>query len=315
MSLLAVIALGGNALLRDGQVGTIDEQEQNTYDTLENIVFLIRKGYNIVITHGNGPQVGNILMQTNAGEQLYGIPQMPVDICVADSQGGVGYMVERMLRNVLKKHHISREVVTLITLTLVDPADPAFQNPTKRIGKKYSKEEAEKLEAEKGWTFKPEIKGNGGFRRVVPSPKPIRIMNHRVVETMARQGTIVVAAGGGGIPVFIDDENNIRPAEVVVDKDLASARLASQIKADELYILTDVPFVYLDYKTPDEKALETLSIVTARQYLSENKFGEGSMAPKVEAAIQFIGNGGRKCIITEAGKLSDRSFGTKIVKA
>lgn len=314
MSLLAVIALGGNALLRDGQLGTIDEQEQNTYDTLENIVFLIRKGYNIVITHGNGPQVGNILMQTDAGEQLYGIPQMPVDICVADSQGGVGYMIERMLRNVLKKHHISREVVTLITLTLVDPADPAFQNPTKRVGKKYTQEEAGKLEAGKGWKFKPEIKGNGGFRRVVPSPKPIRIMNHRVVETMARQGTIVIAAGGGGIPVFIDEDHNVRPAEVVVDKDLASARLASQIKADELFILTDVPFVYFDYKAPGEKPLETLSIKEAQQYLSENKFGEGSMAPKVEAAIQFLGNGGKKCIITEADKLSDKSFGTKIVK-
>jgi carbamate kinase len=254
-------------------------------------------------------------MQTDAGEQLYGIPQMPVDICVADSQGGVGYMIERMLRNVLKKHHISREVVTLITLTLVDPADPAFQNPTKRVGKKYTQEEAEKLEAHKGWKFKSEIKGNGGFRRVVPSPKPIRIMNHRVVETMARQGTIVIAAGGGGIPVYIDEERNVRPAEVVVDKDLASARLASQIKADELFILTDVPFVYLEYKTPDEKALETLSIAEAKQYLSENKFGEGSMAPKVEAAVQFLSNGGKKCIITEAKKLSDKSIGTKIVKA
>ncbi len=315
MSLLAVIALGGNALLRDNQLGTIDEQEQNTYDTLENIVFLIRKGYNIVITHGNGPQVGNILMQTDAGEQLYGIPQMPVDICVADSQGGVGYMIERMLRNVLKNHHISREVVTLITLTLVDPADPAFQNPTKRVGKKYMQEEAEKLEAGKGWKFKPEMKGNGGFRRVVPSPKPIRIMNHRVVETMARQGTIVIAAGGGGIPVYIDEERNVRPAEVVVDKDLASARLASQIKADELIILTDVPFVYLDYKTPEEKPLERLTISEAQQYLSESKFGEGSMAPKVEAAIQFLSNGGKKCIITEARNLSDKSIGTKIVKA
>lgn len=315
MSLLAVIALGGNALLRDSQLGTIDEQEQNTYDTLENIVFLIRKGYNIVITHGNGPQVGNILMQTDAGEQLYGIPQMPVDICVADSQGGVGYMIERMLRNVLKKHHISREVVTLITLTLVDPADPAFQYPTKRVGKKYTQAEAEKLEADKGWKFKTENKGNGGFRRVVPSPKPIRIMNHRVVETMARQGTIVIAAGGGGIPVYIDDERNVRPAEVVVDKDLASARLASQIKADELFILTDEPFVYLDYKTPEEKPLERLTISEAQQYLSENKFGEGSMAPKVEAAIKFLSNGGKKCIITEANKLSDKSFGTKIVKA
>jgi carbamate kinase len=315
MSLLAVIALGGNALLRDGQSGTIDEQEQNTSDTLENIVFLLRKGYNIVITHGNGPQIGNILMQGDAGEQVYGIPQMPVDICVADSQGGVGYMIERILRNVLKNHHISREVVSLITLTLVDPADPAFQNPTKRVGKRYSKEEAEQLEASKGWKFKQEIKGNGGFRRVVPSPKPIRIMNHRVVETMARQGTIVIAAGGGGIPVFIDEESNVRPAEVVVDKDLASATLATQIKADEFYILTDVPFVYLNYKTDEEKALGVLSIADAQQYLSENKFGEGSMAPKVEAAIQFLANGGKKCIITEAIRLSDKSFGTKIVKS
>jgi carbamate kinase len=314
MSLLAVIALGGNALLRENQLGTIDEQEQNTYDTLEHIVFLIRRGYNIVITHGNGPQIGNILMQGDAGEQIYGIPQMPVDICVADSQGGIGYMVERMLRNVLKNNHISREVVSLITLTLIDPADPAFQNPTKRVGKMYSLAEAENLETIKKWKFKQEIKGNGGYRRVVPSPKPIRILNHRVVETMARQGTIVIAAGGGGIPVYIDEQSNVRPAEVVVDKDLASATLASQIKADELFILTDVPYVYLDYQTPDEKALEILTIAEAKKYLAENKFGEGSMAPKVEAAIQFLSNGGRKCVITEATKLSAKDSGTKIVK-
>jgi len=312
MSQLAVVALGGNAIQRGDQVGTIDEQEENTTRTLENLVFLIRQGYQLVITHGNGPQVGNILLRNDAGEAMYGIPQMPVDICVADSQGGIGYMIERMLRNVLHKHNLHREIVTLVTLTMVDRNDPAFSNPTKRIGKLCTREEAERLSKEKGWIFKEEMKAGNGFRRVVPSPEPLKIMNSGVVEYMARQGTIVVAAGGGGVPVYLDEKGDVRPAEVVIDKDLASSLLATSIRASEFYILTDVPYVYINYRQPDEKAVEFLDFADTERYLAKGMFGEGNMAPKIRACLNFIRQGGRKAVITEAFKLEDKRYGTKI---
>jgi carbamate kinase len=309
---LAVIALGGNALLRDNQLGTIDEQEQNTTDTLENLVFLIKEGYDLVITHGNGPQVGNILMRNDAGEGVYGIPQMPLDICVADSQGGIGYMIERMLRNVLHKHGIKRQVVTLMTMSLVNEKDDAFNRPSKHIGKIYSKEESERIAAEKSWIFKESKKREGGYRRVVPSPIPIEIINEGIVESLARAGTIVVAAGGGGVPVYRDAEGRIRPSESVIDKDLASALLGARIGADEFYILTDVPFVYINYNTPQQEVVEFLNYADTMSLLDSGMFGEGDMAPKIKACLQFIKNGGEKSVITEAFKLEDRSYGTKI---
>jgi carbamate kinase len=312
MKKLAVIALGGNALLRRDQEGTIDEQEQNTTETLENLVFLLNEGYDLVITHGNGPQIGNVLMRNEAGEQIYGIPRMPVDICVADTQGGIGYMVERMLRNVLNRHNIQKEVVTLVTMVEVDREDPAFSNPTKRIGHIYTREEAQALEVQKGWVFKDEVKKKGGWRRVVPSPRPVRISNEKVIETLARQGTIVIASGGGGIPVYIDEKKDVRPAEVVIDKDLASSLMAARIGADEFYILTDVPYVYLDYGKETERWVEFLNYRDTMRYLEEGQFAEGSMAPKIRACLQFIEQGGRKSVITEATKLEDRRYGTKI---
>lgn len=312
MNKLAVVALGGNALLRGDQSGTIDEQEQNTADTLENLIFLIKEGYSIVITHGNGPQVGNILMRNDAGELNYGIPQMPLDICVADSQGGIGYMIERVLRNVLHKHKIKKEIVTLVTMVEVDKNDEAFKNPTKRVGKIYDKEQADKLTNEKGWIFKEEVKTKGGWRRVVPSPRPISIMNHSVVKTLAEQGTIVVAAGGGGVPVYMDEKGDVRPSEAVIDKDLASALLGASIGADEFYILTDVPYVYINYKQPNEQKMEFLDRADTLKYLDQGMFSEGSMAPKIRACLEFIEQGGEKSVITEAFKLEDKSYGTKI---
>ena len=309
---LAVVAMGGNALLRDNQIGTIDEQEQNTTDTLENLVFLIRDGYNLVITHGNGPQVGNILMRNDAGESVYGIPQMPLDICVADSQGGIGYMIERMLRNVLHKHNIHREVVTLMTMALVKEDDQAFKHPSKRIGRIYDQAEVDQITSTKSWIFKESKKREGGFRRVVPSPEPIEIINEKVVESLARQGTIVVASGGGGVPVYRDAEGRIRPSEAVIDKDLASALLGARIGADEFYILTDVPFVYINYNTAQQKVVEFLNYADTVSLLEQGMFGEGDMAPKIKACLQFIKNGGEKSVITEAFKLEDKSYGTKI---
>jgi len=185
---LAVIALGGNALLRNFQKGTIAEQEENTMETLRNLVFMVKEGYNLVITHGNGPQIGNILLRNDAGEQLYGIPPMPLDVCVADSQGGIGYMIERMMRNVLMENKIEKDVVTIVTQVIVKKDDPALLNPTKRIGKVYSGDDAEKLHREKGWIYKNSPKQKDGWRRVVPSPMSVKIFNRHSINTIARNG-------------------------------------------------------------------------------------------------------------------------------
>ena len=309
---LAVVALGGNALLRDNQVGTIEEQEQNTTETLENLIFLVNEGYDLVITHGNGPQVGNILMRNDAGEQLYNISQMPIDICVADSQGGIGYMIERMFRNVLNKHSIDKNVISLITEVVVDINDPAFRDPQKRVGRIYSREQADDLTARKGWIFREEVKEERGYRRVVPSPKPVGIINAPVINDLARKGNIVIAAGGGGVPVYIDEHNNVRPAEAVIDKDKASSLLATRIGADEFYILTDVPYIYLNYKKPDQQIREFLNYADTLRYLKEGQFAKGSMAPKIEACLDFIKHGGKMSVITEAFKLADKKYGSKI---
>ena len=309
---LAVVALGGNALLRGDQVGTIDEQETNTTETLENLVFLINEGYDLIITHGNGPQVGNILMRNDAGEQMYNIAQMPIDICVADSQGGIGYMIERMFRNVLNKYEIDKNVICIVTQVIVDINDPAFSDPQKRIGKIYTRQQANDLGTKKGWIFKEEVKTRDGFRRVVPSPSPSGIMNVSIIQELARKGNIVIAAGGGGVPVYIDDKKDVRPAEAVIDKDLASSLLATQVAADEFYILTDVPYIYINFGKPDQEIIEFLNYADALKYLNEGQFSKGSMAPKIEACLNFIKKGGKKSVITEAFKLADKKFGSKI---
>ncbi|MBN2863844.1 MAG: carbamate kinase, partial [Bacteroidales bacterium] len=273
---------------------------------------LLREKYDLVITHGNGPQVGNILMRNDAGEQVYNIAQMPVDICVADSQGGIGYMIERMLRNILNKHKIERNVVCIVTSVLVDINDTAFNDPQKRIGKIYTKKEADALTLKKGWIFREEVKEAGGYRRVVPSPVPMYVINHSVIRDLATQGNIVIAAGGGGIPVYIDEKKDVRPAEAVIDKDLASSLLASLIGADEFYILTDVPYIYINYKKPDQHIREFLNYADALKYLNEGQFAKGSMEPKIRACLNFLEKGGRLSVITEAFKLADMKYGSKI---
>ncbi len=237
---------------------------------------------------------------------------MPLDICVADSQGGIGYMIERMLRNVLHKHGIDKEVITLVTMVLVEEKDPAFGKPSKQVGKIYDQNEANRIAGEKGWIFKESKKRAGGYRRVVPSPAPIGIFNEKAVESLARQGNIVVASGGGGIPVYRDKQGRIRPSESVIDKDLASALLGARIKADEFYILTDVPYVYINFNTPQQEVREFLNYKDTMDLLEKGMFGEGDMAPKIRACLQFIEQGGEKSVITEAFKLEDRKYGTKI---
>lgn len=309
---IAVVALGGNALLRENEKGTIEQQESNTTETLENLIFLLKEGFELVITHGNGPQVGNILMRNEAGQQVYDIAPMPLDVCVADSQGGIGYMIERMIRNVLKKHGIKKNVITLVSMTIVDPDDPAFTNPTKGIGKIYSEAEARKLQDKKGWIFKPSAKAHGGWRRMVSSPQPIDIINREIIETLVRAGNIVITAGGGGIPVYYDENNDLRTLDAVVDKDLASALLAAKIKANEFYILTDVSFIYKDFGLPTQEKLEFLNYADTIKYLDAGTFAEGTMAPKIKACLYFIRHGGEKSVITEAKKLEDKSYGSKI---
>ncbi len=312
MNKLAVIAFGGNAILRGNEEGTIEQQEQNATDTLENLVHLIKDGYELVITHGNGPQVGNILLRNDAGAQLHNIPAMPLDICVADSQGGIGYMIERMMRNVLNKHGIKKNVITMVTLVEVNQNDPAFQNPSKRIGKTYSKEDAERLANDLNWVFKPSTKQKNSFQRVVPSPAPLDIINKETIQLLVENGNIVIAAGGGGIPVYIDNEKNVRTLDAVIDKDMASSLLATNINADEFYVLTDVSFIYKDFGKPTQEKLEFLNYNDTIKYLEAGTFAEGTMEPKIRACLNFIKNGGKKSVITEAKKLEDKSFGSKI---
>lgn len=313
MRKLAVVAFGGNALLQANQRGTIDEQEQNAYETSEKLLVLInQKNYNLVITHGNGPQVGNLLLNNTAGNKLYGLPEMPLDICVAYSQGFIGYVIEQQLRNVLMANDLDRDIITIITQVLVNKDDPAFNNPTKPVGPYYTREEADRIIAESGAVFAEDPRGRG-FRKVVASPRPLVISNKKSIEKIAREGTIVVAVGGGGIPVFYKEENKLQGIDAVIDKDLASALLASQINADKFFILTDVPKVCLNFNTPQEKTLDRISIAQARQYLAEGHFAEGSMAPKIRAAIYFVEHSGKDAIITKTTKLGIDDGGTRVV--
>jgi carbamate kinase len=312
MSKLAVIALGGNAIIRGDERGTIEEQYKNSSDTIHNLIYLLKDGYNLVVCHGNGPQVGNILLRNDAGEDLYDIPQMPLDICVADSQGGIGYMLEKMLKNILVKEGIQKDVVTVVTQTLVSKNDPAFQNPTKRIGKTYNKVQADELSSKKGWIFKRSSKGENVWRRVVPSPEPIAIMNEKIIKNLVNSGAIVIAVGGGGIPVYYDEEGMLQSVEAVIDKDAASSLLASNIDANKFYILTDVPYVYANFGTPAQEIVEFMNKKDVEALIKSGEFGEGNMLPKIKSALRFVENGGEKSVITEASKLENRKYGTRI---
>jgi len=308
---LAVIALGGNALLRGNEIGTIDEQEKNTFDTCKQLVDLVKKDFNIIITHGNGPQVGNILLRNEAGYDKYKIPQMPMDICVADSQGGIGYMIERQLRNVFTEEKIRRNVVTLVTQVLVDKKDPAFENPTKPVGPFYLKEEADLLSKKNNWVFKKDPRSRG-WRKVVASPTPLKIMNQEVIRSIANRGTIVIAVGGGGVPVYKHENGYLEAIEAVIDKDLASSVLAREIKADRFYIVTDVPKVYINFNKKNQQALNSIKVKEITKYVDTGEFGAGSMGPKIRAAIKFAVSTGNESIITDTNSLSIPGCGTRI---
>lgn len=311
MKKLGVVAFGGNALLQAGQEGTIEEQELNAYEASINLLNLLKNNYNIVITHGNGPQVGNILLSEQAGFEVHGLPEMPLDVCVAYSQGFIGYMIEQQLRNVLEANDMDQDIITIITQVLVNKDDPAFNNPTKPIGPYLTKEEADKMAKETGSVFM-EDKSRGGWRKVVASPKPLVISNKKSIEQLARSGQIVIAVGGGGIPAFYVEPNKLQGIDAVIDKDLASSLLAKQIGAERLFILTDVPKVCLNFNTPQEKAIDRMSIAEARKYLKEGQFTEGSMAPKIRAAVDFVENTGKDAIITKTTLLGVDDGGTRV---
>ena len=304
---LAVVAFGGNALLRSGDKGTYDEQLANVRATCAEVCHLVARGYDIIIGHGNGPQVGNALLRHEAGKRVFGLEAMPMDFCGAETQGSIAYMIETGMEQALRAEGMDRDVVSLVTRVEVAADDPMFKTPTKPVGPYYTKEEVEGLEG----VYKEDPRGRG-WRKVVASPVPVRISNIGLVGRLAREGYIVVTVGGGGIPV-INAGGAMKGVEAVIDKDLASALAAIETGADELYILTDVPKVYVNFRKPDEKALDTMTVAEAKKYLAEGQFAEGSMAPKVRAGIRFIEGGGRKCIITEAGQLSNPACGTHIL--
>ncbi len=307
-----MIAFGGNALLRSGQTGNYSEQLANVENTCEQLYPLIERGYNIVIGHGNGPQVGNGLLRHEAGLKEYGLPAMPMDFCGSETQGSIAYMIETGMERVMRRHGLKRKVVSLITRVEVGADDPKFKNPTKPVGPYYTKEEAERLHSETGAIYSEDPKGNG-WRKVVASPIPLKINNIEIVRELAKKGNIVVTVGGGGIPVINTPEGH-KGVEAVIDKDLASAICANEIKADEFYILTDVPKVFINFRKTNQKALDTITIAQAKEYLAQGQFTEGSMAPKVSAGILFVENGGSECVITEAGQLRNPSCGTRIIK-
>lgn len=307
-----VVAFGGNALLKSGQTGTIDEQEANVYETCSTLVPLIQEGYSIILTHGNGPQVGNVLLRQEAGKKIHKLPVMPIDICVAETQGFIGYMIEQQMRNVLEKHNLDKDILTIVTQVIVDKNDEAFKKPSKPIGPYYAKNEVEKLKEENQDNQYQEDSRGRGWRRVVASPKPIRINNIKSIERLADNGAIVVTCGGGGIPAFYVEPNKLQGIDAVIDKDLVSSMLAAQVNADKFMILTDISKVYLHFNTPKQKAIDQMNLSEARKYLEEGHFASGSMGPKIKGAIHFIENGGKEVLITEAKNIGNPKEGTKI---
>jgi carbamate kinase len=314
-----VAAFGGNAITRSNERGTVDEQRANVVVMCEQILPLIVAGHRVVIIHGNGPQVGALALQVEAGRAL-GVPDQPFDVLGAMTEGQIGYLIQQTLGNLLTNHvrelpegsasfgRVGRpDVVSLVTQVVVDEDDPAFAHPTKPIGPFYDRETAEGLARAKGWTVVQD--SDRGWRRVVPSPQPIEVVEASAIRALIQSGAIVVAGGGGGIPVVRDADRSLRGVEAVIDKDLAAERLASLVGADTLVLLTGVRKVALDYGTPQQRDLASVSIADAERYLADGQFPAGSMGPKVKAATKFLTNGGEQAIVTSPEALADALAG------
>lgn len=290
----AVVAFGGNAISPPTNVESLSTQFEFTWRSLGGIVELLKRGYNLAITHGNGPQVGIALRRAELASTE--LPLVPLEILVADTQGSIGYMIEQCLQNRLAREGLNHRVVTLVSQVYVDEKDPALSEPTKFIGRVYSKEQAEKFMKQEGWIMKP-FNRDDTWRRVVGSPKPLGIVNRKAMRELVQAGVVIIAGGGGGIPVYRDPEKGLKGIDAVIDKDLVAAILAHEIEADELIILTNVDSVKLNFGEPDEKLLRQVRIRQAREYLKEGHFPPGSMGPKVEAGIKFVEQGGERAII------------------
>ncbi len=291
-----VVALGGNAIQAPDDDDSVEGDFERTAASARHIVALVARGYRVVVTHGNGPQVGNHLFRSELGRIYGNLPALPLDVCVADTEGGMGYMLQQCLGNALLEAGLPGVVVSLVTQTLVEADDPAFQNPSKPVGETISVERADELRA-RGWEL-VEDRHRHGFRRVVASPDPKEIVEAGAIATLVGDGVLVVAAGGGGIPVVHRDEGGLQGVAAVVDKDLASALLAVDLRADLLLILTDVDRVERGYDTPDSSPIDSLDVATARELLDAGEFAPGSMGPKVEAACRFASERGRDAVIT-----------------
>lgn len=279
-----VIALGGNSLLRANGNGTIEEQYYNLLQTGEQLLDLLASEHRIVITHGNGPQVGNLLLAVESARDL--MPPMPLDLCGAATQGFMGCMIQTTLANCLRASGVRHNITTVVTQVIVDKNDPAFENPSKPVGPFYNLNEAERLRRDKGWEM---IEDSGrGYRRIVPSPIPVETQQARIIRSMLDAGEIVIAVGGGGIPVVREGDGSLWSREAVIDKDYASSRLAIEIDADVFLILTAVEKVYRDFGLSSQTALDHLSLAEAKELLAEGQFGTGSMEPKIRAAIDFL---------------------------
>ncbi len=309
-----VIALGGNAITRPGEPGTIPMQFEHTAETLGCLKTLFRGDCGLVITHGNGPQIGNILIRVEEGERR--VPRLPLDTCVSDSQGGMGYMIQRLACEMFRREGIRRGVATIITQVLVDAGDADFGHPSKPIGGFLSAEQAERMRQERPHWSLQEVE-TGRFRRVVPSPRPLAILEEQAIATLVRDGVVVIACGGGGIPVAWQD-GHLAGVEGVVDKDLASSLLATALGARKLIIVTSVAQAALRFGKPEQQWLGTVTAAEAREFLAAGEFPPGSMGPKIEAAIGFVERGGGECIITSAEHVAgavEGGGGTHIVGA
>lgn len=290
----AVIAVGGNSLIKDKNHQSVVDQYKAVCETVQHVAGMIEKGYNVVMTHGNGPQVGFILRRSEiARGELH---EVPLDSCGADTQGAIGYQIQQAFYNEFKKRGINKSVATVVTQVLVDKNDEAFKKPTKPIGSFMSKDEADKKVQEEGWNIKEDA--GRGYRRVVASPMPKRIIELDAVKKLIDSDFIVIAVGGGGIPVIEEDGGTLKGTAAVIDKDFASALLAAEIKADIFMITTGVEKVCINYNKSDQKTVDSMTLAEAEKYLAEGQFPAGSMGPKIEAAIMFLKNGGKKVIIT-----------------
>ncbi|HYO75391.1 MAG TPA: carbamate kinase [Thermoanaerobaculia bacterium] len=298
---LAVVAFGGNALLRPEDRGTQEEQIARAKQAARWLAEIVRYGYRLIVVHGNGPQVGNILVQ--AEEASTKIPPQSLDICVAQTEGSIGFMLQQAIRNRLEAIGVGGEVATILTEVEVDANDIAFKRPTKPIGPFFTRYRAEALERDLGWTMKED--SGRGWRHVVPSPKPLRIMNLRTIAHMLDTAAVVIAAGGGGIPVVRGRDGAWRGIEAVIDKDYASAKLAAELKADLFIILTGVHKIAIDFGKPTQRGIDRMTVAEAEQFMAEGQFPAGSMGPKVDSALQFVRNTGKEVLITDVEVLRE----------